>query len=123
MAKIYKKILKNTFFSYFTGRGRCEEGQCQCMKGFTGDFCQKVDCPDPTCSEHGFCVDGSCICKKGWKGLDCGILDEEARQCLPDCSGHGVFDLEAQKCDCFDGWVGDDCSSKLCDLDCGSHGR
>ena len=119
------------------------------MKGFTGDFCQKVDCPDPTCSEHGFCVDGSCICKKGWKGLDCGILDEEARQCLPDCtgisqvffkfslelgiflfrefffnrSGHGVFDLEAQKCDCFEGWVGDDCSSKLCDLDCGSHGR
>ena len=61
------------------------------MKGFTGDFCQKVDCPDPTCSEHGFCVDGSCICKKGWKGLDCGILDEEARQCLPDCSGHGVL--------------------------------
>ena len=93
------------------------------MKGFTGDFCQKVDCPDPTCSEHGFCVDGSCICKKGWKGLDCGVLDEEARQCLPDCSGHGVFDLEAQKCDCFEGWVGDDCSSKLCDLDCGSHGR
>ena len=39
------------------------------MKGFTGQFCEKVDCPDPTCSDHGFCVDGSCICKKGWKGL------------------------------------------------------
>ena len=55
--------------------------------------------------------------------LDCGVLDEEARQCLPDCSGHGVFDLEAQQCNCLDGWVGDDCGSKLCNLDCGPHGR
>ena len=56
-------------FEKILGRGRCTEGQCQCMKGFTGQFCEKVDCPDPTCSDHGFCVDGSCICKKGWKGL------------------------------------------------------
>ena len=82
-----------------------------------------VDCPDPTCSDHGFCVDGSCICKKGWKGTDCGILDEEARQCLPDCSGQGIFDLESQTCQCNEGFVGDDCSSRLCSLDCGAHGR
>ena len=82
-----------------------------------------VDCPDPTCSDHGFCVDGSCICKKGWKGTDCGILDEEARQCLPDCSGQGIFDLESQTCQCNQGFVGDDCSSRLCSLDCGDHGR
>ena len=82
-----------------------------------------MDCADPTCSDHGFCVDGACICKKGWKGLDCGTLDEEARQCLPDCSGNGVFDLEAQQCNCNEGWVGEDCSSRLCSLDCGPHGR
>ena len=56
-----------------------------------------VDCADPTCSGHGFCVDGTCVCKKGWKGETCGALDEDARQCLPDCAGHGTFDLETQR--------------------------
>ena len=82
-----------------------------------------VDCPDPDCGGHGFCIDGSCVCKKGWKGSDCSRLDEEARQCLPDCSGHGRFDLETQQCMCHENWVGDDCSSRLCSIDCGDHGR
>ena len=82
-----------------------------------------VDCPDPTCSDHGFCVDGTCVCKKGWQGSDCSEMDEEARQCLPDCSGNGYFDLEMQQCVCKDNWVGDDCSSRLCNLDCGDFGR
>ena len=66
-----------------------------------------VDCPDPDCGGHGFCIDGACICKKGLKGSDCSRLDEEARQCLPDCSGNGRFDLETQQCICHDAWVGD----------------
>ena len=66
-----------------------------------------VECPDPTCSDHGFCVDGSCVCKKGWKGDDCSLMDEEARQCLPDCSGNGYFDLEEGQCICKDGWSQD----------------
>ena len=82
-----------------------------------------VDCPDPECGGHGFCIDGSCVCKKGWKGSDCNRLDEEARQCLPDCSGNGNFDLETQQCICQENWVGDDCSSRLCSIDCGDHGR
>lgn len=82
-----------------------------------------MDCPDPLCSGHGFCVEGDCICKKGWKGATCAKLDEEARQCLPDCSAHGMFDLETQRCQCSPGWTGDECQARKCNLDCGAHGR
>lgn len=82
-----------------------------------------VDCPHPNCSGHGFCADGTCICKKGWKGTDCATMDQDALQCLPDCSGHGTFDLDTQTCTCESKWSGDDCSKELCDLDCGQHGR
>lgn len=78
-----------------------------------------VDCPHPTCNGHGFCADGSCICKKGWKGLDCATMDQDALQCLPDCTGHGTFDLDTQTCNCEPKWSGDDCSKgKLITLKC-----
>lgn len=72
-----------------------------------------VDCPHPTCSGHGYCADGTCICKKGWKGADCATMDKEALQCLPDCSGHGTFDLDAQTCSCEPKWSGEDCSKGM----------
>ncbi|EDV97176.1 teneurin-m isoform X2 [Drosophila grimshawi] len=105
------------------GHGHCVSGKCQCMRGYKGKFCEEVDCPHPNCSGHGFCADGTCICKKGWKGTDCATMDQDALQCLPDCSGHGNFDLDTQTCTCVAKWSGDDCSKELCDLDCGQHGR
>ncbi|TMW52843.1 hypothetical protein DOY81_002074 [Sarcophaga bullata] len=105
------------------GHGHCVSGKCQCMRGYKGKFCEEVDCPHPTCSGHGFCAEGTCICKKGWKGPDCATMDQDALQCLPDCSGHGTFDLDSQTCSCESKWSGDDCSKELCDLDCGQHGR
>ncbi|XP_044314730.1 teneurin-m isoform X1 [Drosophila rhopaloa] len=105
------------------GHGHCVSGKCQCMRGYKGKFCEEVDCPHPNCSGHGFCADGTCICKKGWKGPDCATMDQDALQCLPDCSGHGTFDLDTQTCTCEAKWSGDDCSKELCDLDCGQHGR
>ena len=73
-------------------------------------FILEADCEDPTCSGHGFCVEGSCVCRKGWRGTSCDQMDHEARQCLPDCSGHGEFDLDTQKCICRGHWTGSDCS-------------
>ncbi|XP_059078932.1 teneurin-m-like isoform X2 [Tigriopus californicus] len=104
------------------GHGKCVNGQCNCARGFRGDHCQETDCSDPLCSNHGFCVEGSCVCRKGWRGLNCDQLDHEARQCLPDCSSHGEFDLESQKCVCHGPWTGRDCSKERCNLDCGPHG-
>ncbi|XP_011867432.1 PREDICTED: teneurin-m isoform X3 [Vollenhovia emeryi] len=105
------------------GHGHCTNGKCNCVRGYKGKYCEEVDCPHPTCSGHGFCAEGTCICKKGWKGADCSQMDKEALQCLPDCSGHGNFDLETQSCVCEPMWSGDDCSKELCDLDCGPHGH
>ncbi|XP_045480143.1 teneurin-m isoform X2 [Harmonia axyridis] len=105
------------------GHGHCANGKCNCIRGYKGKFCETADCPHPTCSGHGYCVEGSCICKKGWKGPDCGQMDKEALQCLPDCSGHGNFDLDSQTCTCEPRWSGEDCSKELCDLDCGNHGH
>ncbi|XP_072394437.1 teneurin-m isoform X1 [Diabrotica undecimpunctata] len=105
------------------GHGHCANGKCNCIRGYKGKFCEEADCPHPTCSSHGYCVEGTCICKKGWKGADCSQMDKDALQCLPDCSGHGTFDLESQTCTCEPRWSGDDCSRELCDLDCGNHGH
>nr|XP_032511789.1 teneurin-m isoform X1 [Danaus plexippus plexippus] len=105
------------------GHGHCVNGKCSCVRGYKGKFCEDVDCPHPTCSGHGFCIEGVCVCKKGWKGLDCATMDKDALQCLPDCSGHGTFDVDTQTCTCHARWSGDDCSKEVCDLDCGPHGR
>lgn len=37
-------------------------------------------------------------------------MDKDALQCLPDCSGHGTFDLDTQTCTCEPRWSGEDCS-------------
>ncbi|XP_076182266.1 teneurin transmembrane protein Ten-m isoform X3 [Ptiloglossa arizonensis] len=105
------------------GRGLCAIGKCICLQGYKGMYCEEEDCLHPNCSGHGFCADGTCICKKGWKGADCSQMDKEALQCLPDCSGHGNFELDTQTCLCEPMWSGDDCSKELCDLDCGPHGH
>uniref|UniRef100_A0A182PSB1 Teneurin-2 n=1 Tax=Anopheles epiroticus TaxID=199890 RepID=A0A182PSB1_9DIPT len=105
------------------GHGHCVSGKCACVRGYKGKYCEEVDCPHPTCTGHGFCADGTCICKKGWKGPDCATMDQDALQCLPDCSGHGTFDLDTQTCTCEPKWSGEDCSKELCDLNCGQHGR
>uniref|UniRef100_A0A182T938 Teneurin-2 n=1 Tax=Anopheles maculatus TaxID=74869 RepID=A0A182T938_9DIPT len=105
------------------GHGHCVSGKCACVRGYKGKYCEEVDCPHPTCTGHGFCAEGTCICKKGWKGPDCATMDQDALQCLPDCSGHGTFDLDSQTCTCEPKWSGEDCSKELCDLNCGQHGR
>ncbi|XP_052130021.1 teneurin-m isoform X7 [Frankliniella occidentalis] len=132
------------------GHGHCTNGKCTCVHGFKGKFCDLVDCPHPNCTGHGYCTsEGSCLCKRGWKGADCSVTDSDALQCLPNCSGHGSFDLETQTCTCERMWSGDDCSkgnknslryvffklyfsrnllfisffTELCDKDCGPHGH
>lgn len=69
-----------------------------------------MDCLDSTCSGHGACVQGQCWCKIGWRGVNCSEADSRLSRCFPDCSSHGVFDLDSEQCICFDHWTGSDCS-------------
>ncbi|XP_037506550.1 teneurin-m isoform X1 [Rhipicephalus sanguineus] len=106
-----------------SGHGRCVRGRCICEPGFGGENCERPDCPDPECGSRGACVQGRCWCKPGWRGANCSDADERLSRCLPDCSAHGVYDLEREACVCFDQWTGDDCSRAKCELDCGPRGR
>jgi hypothetical protein len=72
-----------------------------------------VDCPDPSCSGHGSCVAGKCYCKAGWQGTNCSAVDQQVYQCLPGCSEHGSYDLEAGACVCDNYWAGPDCSQGM----------
>ncbi len=71
---------------------------------FTGD------CLDRTCNGKGICQDATCICDIGWMGPNCEQRNEALYQCLPDCSGHGVFNVDLGKCECHPKWTGRDCN-------------
>ncbi|GFS94452.1 teneurin-a [Trichonephila clavipes] len=73
---------------------------------------QDIDCMDSSCSGHGACVQGECWCKIGWRGTNCSEADGRLSRCFPDCSSHGVFDLDTEQCICFDHWTGADCSKE-----------
>ncbi|XP_042895037.2 teneurin-m isoform X2 [Parasteatoda tepidariorum] len=104
-------------------QGFCVGGKCQCRAGYKGHHCEEVDCLDPSCTGHGACVNGQCWCKTGWRGVNCSEADNRLSRCFPDCSKHGVYDLETESCICFDHWAGSDCSRAKCGLDCGNNGQ
>ncbi|GAB5539720.1 MAG: hypothetical protein Salg2KO_18230 [Salibacteraceae bacterium] len=59
--------------------GTCNDGECDCLKGYFGTNCTDVDsCEllDVYC-ERGECIDGSCLCDAGWEGDSC---DTESRR-------------------------------------------
>jgi hypothetical protein len=59
-------------------RGICDDGQCYCINGWKGEFCEFKICPN-NCNGHGMCSElGTCKCEKGiliiilgWTGDSC----------------------------------------------------
>ncbi|KAK8385757.1 hypothetical protein O3P69_016491 [Scylla paramamosain] len=100
------------------GHGSCVSGSCVCEPGWKGDHCEIVDCVDPTCRGHGWCVEGRCVCRAGWTDANCSTVDHKVFTCLPDCSGHGHYDLHTSACVCETIWTGPDCSEARCSLEC-----
>jgi hypothetical protein len=55
--------------------GTCNEGECDCLKGYSGETCSELDrCElnDVVCA-FGSCEDGNCICLDGYEGELCEI--------------------------------------------------
>ena len=52
--------------------GQCDgNGECICDRGWTGEFCEILDCMDSSCSNHGICKNATCYCSEGWYGKSC----------------------------------------------------
>ncbi|CAB4063440.1 Teneurin-m,Tenascin,Teneurin-a [Lepeophtheirus salmonis] len=105
------------------GHGLCSpKGICICEPGWSGDSCEERDCEAKDCNGHGICRNAICHCHPGWMGNNCEKSNDALLQCLPNCSGHGIYDYTAGLCDCQESWTGSDCNITLCSLDCGRRG-
>ncbi|XP_031566547.1 SCO-spondin-like isoform X2 [Actinia tenebrosa] len=53
-----------------SGKGRCVNQTCECLKGWTGEKCEIGTCPNCSTS-NGKCIKGFCQCSVGWQGDTC----------------------------------------------------
>ncbi|XP_071849859.1 uncharacterized protein [Apostichopus japonicus] len=114
--------------------GNCENNECICFPGYTGDQCQIVIdyCEENPCQNDGTCqgfIGGyACDCVDGWDGTNC---TDDVRPCRDDPCLYGncteIYDT-AQPfylCQCFTGYTGDDCDQDIDEcitLPCGPNG-
>ena len=111
----------------------CNEGQCingdsgarcECMPGFTGEFCTEVDrCATNDC-QNGTCInevdDYRCNCFPRYSGVLCEVNVDD---CVPySCGGRGecVDAISNFYCICFPGYAGERCEIGGCQPVCDS---
>ncbi|KAI8487041.1 hypothetical protein Bbelb_353010, partial [Branchiostoma belcheri] len=86
-----------------SGRGRCVNGTCDCITGWSGEDCNVGNCTD--CSEdHGKCELGFCRCEPGWEGAEC---DQQATcYAVNNCTSmsHGTC-ITTDVCRCEPGYI------------------
>lgn len=59
--------------------GTCNDGKCDCLKGYYGDNCELKDFCEINEVEcvYGDCTDGICNCDAGYEGDDCGTSSRQ----------------------------------------------
>ncbi|XP_030383061.1 integrin beta-nu [Scaptodrosophila lebanonensis] len=111
---------KPTLSQVCSNRGDCDCGSCICDPGYTGKYCECLECEDCD-EERADCYCGRCVCKYGWSGTRCNCK-ESTDGCIGPtgeiCSGRGS--CECGTCQCDDEFFGMFCEidtkkdNKLC---------
>ena len=123
--------------------GLCLEGDCQCLGGFSGDYCELTDdpCQNVECQNGGICDskfgDAECHCPQGFIGEFCEAQEEasttpepglatstEQDMCEDIICHNGGFCLNGH-CQCLDDFTGESCeeSTDPCkDVNCENGG-
>ncbi|EDW03625.1 GH10404 [Drosophila grimshawi] len=95
-----------------SNHGECDCGSCNCDPGYTGTYCECLECYD--CDENrAECHCGQCVCKYGWSGTRCNCK-ESVEECIGPtgdiCSKRGNCDCGL--CSCQEPYLG-----KFCEID------
>ncbi|XP_026471005.1 integrin beta-nu-like [Ctenocephalides felis] len=109
-----------------SGKGDCECGECKCIPGFIGRYCECAECQRRPNSEpcggptRGTCDCGTCKCLPNWSGDDCSCWTDtdrcRARDSENVCSGNG--ECKCGKCKCHANAEGNVCRGEFCEI-CG----
>ena len=90
--------------------GTCNNGVCECVAGFVGDYCENQVCGSSYCQNNGVCVNGVCDCPEGYLGDFC----ETVTPCATlNCPEHASCVIEANQvvtCECDDWYSGSTCT-------------
>lgn len=99
-----------------SNKGICNRnsGKCNCEKGWTGDACDRMMCPqvdaDKACSSHGICMSMSQL-------AEVANLNGDATSYTYGLNRHNPVTWDSEHvwgCHCDEGWHGYDCSLKDC---------
>ncbi|KAM4655084.1 LOW QUALITY PROTEIN: tenascin-N [Amazona ochrocephala] len=103
--------------SHCSGHGMFlyEMCSCKCAEGWEGSNCSCLSCPRH-CSGRGHYDGGKCICDEPYFGEDC-----SHQLCPENCSSNGICNTAKGFCQCYEEFIGEDCSEK-CPGDCSGNG-
>ncbi len=76
--------------------GTCNDGECDCLKGYSGTFCDSLDLCELNDVEcvFGDCEDGLCICQTGYEGELC-VIESRVKFL-------GKYRVSTERCDPLD---------------------